>query len=149
METTAHQIHRKFQLVPINTVRICPPFSCKRYSVSYKRYSVSCKRYSVSSFIHIRYRRNEYGTAFFRNGTGTNFCLLPYVPSVSTVPRPSMIYILLWRYSHTRCTCTDSGTSLLRTIRDLHLCPYYGRLPNSEIISYTTILHQDIEWCPE
>ena len=62
-----------FQLVPIDTVRICPPCSCKRYSAS-------CIRFSGLSFIHtcIRYRRNEYGTAFFRNGTETNFCLLPY-----------------------------------------------------------------------
>ena len=61
-----------FKIVPINTVRICPPCSCKQYSVS-------CKRFSVSSFIRIRYRRNEYGMAFFRNGMGTNFCLLLYI----------------------------------------------------------------------
>ena len=51
-----------FQIVPINIMHICPPCSCKRFS--------------VSSFICIRYCRNKYGTAFFRYGTGTNFCLL-------------------------------------------------------------------------
>ena len=54
-----YELAQRYKLVPINTLRIWSPFSCKQFS--------------ISSFICIRYHRSEYGTVFFWNELGTNF----------------------------------------------------------------------------
>ena len=47
------------------------------------------------------------------------------------------------QYIPLRSFVVYSGISLLRTLWDLKISPYYGGFLNSEITQYTTVLHWD------
>ena len=64
-------------------------------------------------------------------------------PSNMYVGRPLFLIPVKLSISH-----MYSRTSLLRTFWDLKFSPYYRGFLNSEVMSYTTVLHWDTEWCP-